>query len=60
MTEPVRVTVGFALRSRISACSRIWSSSACTFGALLGRDLRVQHLAAELLEHDAVRRAVPA
>ena len=45
---------GFALRSRISAWSRIWSSSSPTFVPFLAEISVRERVAAELLEHDAV------
>ena len=57
-TAPWPLPSGLALRSRISAWSRICSSSVVDAGALLGRDLGGEHVAAELLEHDAVLQQV--
>ena len=54
----VRPAVGLAFRSSISACSRIWSSSASTPVPFLAEISACSVCAAELLEHDAVRQQV--
>ena len=53
-TTPLARRFGFARRSRISACSRICSSSSGTPVPFFAEIARVERRAAELLEHDAV------
>ena len=51
ITVPLPGRSGLALRSRISACSSRASSSLLEALARLGRDLDIEHLAAELFDH---------
>ena len=58
-TAPVARRFGFAFRSRISACSRIWSSSDCRCPVPFFAEISLESDGtAEFLEHDAVLKQI--